>query len=271
MTPEAPPRQESDLRWLVPDWPAATPVRAFTTTRTGGYSRTPYAGFNLGFGVGDQVAAVRANRALLGIVLGLPAQPLWLRQVHGNRVVHAASGVARAARADACVACAANQVCVVLSADCLPILLCDRAATRIAAAHAGWRGLVAGVLEATVAALATRPAELLAWIGPGIGRDAYQVGNEVRETFLDRDPTDTVAFTKNDHGAWQCDLAALARRRLLRLGIPVVRGGEWCTGSDPARFYSYRRDGVTGRMATLIWIDRDFQGFTGSRFKVGER
>jgi len=252
---ETPLRQTTGRCWMVPDWPASTPVRALATTRVGGYSQVPYKGLNLGLGIGDEDAAVHANRDLLRAAAELPAPPLWLRQVHGNRVVHAASGVARAARADACVARAAHQVCAVLTADCLPILLCDLRGTRIGAAHAGWRGLAAGVLEATVAALATRPADLLAWIGPGIGRDAYEVGNELRQTFLAQHSGDRIAFTKNDRGRWQCDLALLARRRLMRIGVPVVRGGAWCTVSDPERFYSYRRDGVTGRMATLIWID----------------
>jgi len=240
---------------MVPDWPAPAVVRALTTIRAGGHSRAPFDGLNLGLGVGDDAAAVRANRALLRTRAELPSAPLWLRQVHGSRVVHAASGVARAARADACVARAPHQVCAVLTADCLPILLCDRAGSRIAAAHAGWRGLAAGVLEATVIALATPPAELLAWIGPAIGGDAYEVGNVVRETLLAQDPATGHAFTRNQRGRWQCDLVEVARRRLMGLGVAFVAGGNWCTAGDRARFFSYRRDRRTGRMVTLIWID----------------
>jgi len=255
MSPEQAPGRDPDPCWMVPDWPAQAAVRALTTIRAGGHSRAPFDGLNLGLGIGDDATAVRANRALLHARAGLPSAPLWLHQVHGSRVVHAASGVARAARADACVARAPNQVCAVLTADCLPILLCDRAGTRIAAAHAGWRGLAAGVVEATVTALATRPAELLAWIGPAISGDAYEVGNAVRELFLAQDPATTHAFTRNQRGRWQCDLVELARRRLTRLGVAFVGGGNWCTAGDPARFFSYRRDRITGRMATLIWID----------------
>ncbi|APZ42901.1 peptidoglycan editing factor PgeF [Acidihalobacter ferrooxydans] len=241
--------------WLRPDWPASTPVRAWCTTRVGGVSVGPYASLNLGSHVGDDPAAVAENRQRLCANGGLPAAPVWLNQVHGIKVAridaHTASGV----DADASMTRVPGAVCAVLTADCLPVLFCDRAGTRVAAAHAGWRGLAAGVLEAAVTALATPPENLLVWLGPAIGPDAFEVGEEVRAAFVAHDAAAATAFSASPDGRWLADLYALARLRLAAVGVDAVHGGGWCTYTDAARFYSYRRDGVTGRMASLVWLE----------------
>lgn len=237
---------------IVPDWPAPASVRALQTTRTGGVSRGPWAGFNLGDHVGDDPQAVAANRARLRAVL--PAEPTWLRQVHGTVAVDAARAGKTVPEADAAFASVPGVVCAVLTADCLPVLFCDRAGTVVAAAHAGWRGLQAGVLENTVAALRRPPGEILAWLGPAIGPRAFEVGPEVRAVFTGADPGAAAAFVPGHADRWWCDLPLLARRRLAAAGVTAVFGGETCTASDPARFFSYRRDGVTGRMASLVWL-----------------
>ena len=237
--------------WIVPDWPAPARVRALSTTRVGGVSTGTYAGLNLGDHVGDVAAAVLANRRLLRAAL--PAEPLWLRQVHGTRVVDAAVA-ACGAEADAALSRETGRVCVVMTADCLPVLFCDRAGSVVAVAHAGWRGLAAGVLEQTVATMGTAPDQLLAWLGPAIGPAAFEVGDEVRDAFAAADPAAAAAFAAGATGKWLADLFQLARQRLARLGIAAVFGGGVCTYSDPQRFYSHRRDRTSGRMATLIWL-----------------
>jgi len=238
--------------WIEPDWPAPSWVRAASSTRRGGLSRGPYAGWNLGDHVGDDPAAVAANRALLRERLALPAEPLWLRQVHGCTVAEGEGGC----EADAALALGPGQVCAVLTADCLPLLLCDRAGTRVAAVHAGWRGLAAGVIEAAIARLGAAPAELLVWMGPAIGADAFEVGDEVRRAFLADGSTGAdTAFRPSPNGRWLADLYALAASRLRALGVTEVRGGGLCTYADKERFFSFRRDGVTGRMASLVWIE----------------
>ncbi len=236
---------------LLPDWPAPARVRALVTTRAGGVSRGPYASMNPADHVGDDPAAVAENRARLR--KWLPAEPLWLNQVHGTAVYRVEQGGSR--EADAAVSRTPGAVCAVLTADCLPVLLCDRAGTVVAAAHAGWRGLAAGVIEATVAAMASPAAELLAWLGPAIGPAAFQVGEEVRAAFLAVDPDAAAAFVADGPGKWRADLYDLARRRLARVGVMAVYGGGLCTHSDARRFFSYRRDGPTGRMASLVWLD----------------
>ncbi len=239
--------------WFVPDWPAPPAVGALVTTRAVGVSQGPYRGCNLGDHVGDAPAAVAANRAALLATLGGAGPVLWLDQVHGTTVVGASAwrpGVA----ADAAWCDRPGPVCAVLTADCLPVLLCARDGSAVAAAHAGWRGLAAGVLEATVAALGRDPAELLAWFGPAIGAAAYEVDAPVREAFVGEDPGAGDAFDATRPGHWRADLYALARRRLAALGVDEVHGGGLCTASDAARFYSHRRDGVTGRMASLVWL-----------------
>lgn len=234
---------------LLPNWPAPPAVRACATTRMGGVSTGPYASLNLGDHVGDDPAAVAENRARLCRALVLPAEPLWLTQVHGIAVAEGQGGCA-----DASVAFAAGTVCTVMTADCLPLLLCDRAGTRVAAVHAGWRGLLAGVIEAAVTRLDVPGEELLAWLGPAIGSDAFEVGEEVRVAFMTEDAGAAEAFRPSPAGRWLADIYALARRRLARCGVSAVYGGELCTYHDAERFYSYRRDGVTGRMASLIWL-----------------
>jgi len=246
--------------WLTPDWPAPPGVRALCTTRGGGVSLGAYAGLNLGDHVGDDPESVAANRAQLRARLALPGEPLWLRQVHGCSVVGGSDGDWAGDDPDACVADAAvaygpGTVCAVLTADCLPILLCDRAGTRVAAIHAGWRGLAAGVCEAAVARMQAAPQDLLAWLGPAIGRDAFEVGEEVRAAFLAADPGAAMAFGPSPGGRWLADIYLLARQRLAALGVGSVWGGGLCTYTDAQRFFSYRRDGVTGRMASLIWLD----------------
>lgn len=239
---------------IYPDWPAPTRVMAVTTTRQGGVSAAPFDTLNLAAHVGDRPDAVGQNRALLRQRLRLPAEPVWLEQVHG-RTVAACEGAARPPTADAGYARTAGVVCAVLTADCLPVLFCDREGTRVAAAHAGWRGLAGGVLESTVEALAVAPGQLLVWLGPAIGPQAFEVGAEVRRAFVEQHAEAGDAFVTQTNGRWLGDLYRLARIRLRALGVNAVYGGEFCTFSDPERFFSYRRDQVTGRMATLIWLD----------------
>jgi len=245
------------IDWIEPDWPAPPRVRACCTTRSGGVSTGSFAGLNLADHVGDEPSAAARNRALLRARLALPAEPHWLRQVHGCAVADTAVD-SRDRRADAVIAARSGAVCAVLTADCLPLLLCDEAGIRVAAVHAGWRGLAAGVIEATVARLEVPPRRLLCWLGPAIGPGAFEVGAEVRACFLAQgDTTGTqAAFVPAPSGRWLADLYALARERLRACGVARIQGGGLCTYTDPERFFSYRRDGVTGRMASLIWIDR---------------
>ena len=238
---------------IYPDWPAPANVRALTTTRVGGFSHGRYASFNLGDHVGDDPDAVARNRALLREALKLPLAPLWLKQVHGTNVVDAASAHI-SVTADGAWTARPGVVCAVLTADCLPVFLCDRQGTKVALLHAGWRGLAAGVIEAGVRALATPGAELLAWLGPAIGPDSYEVGDDVRDAFLDDDPGAAEAFRPAGAGRWRADMYVLARRQLRQRGVCAVYGGDRCTRREHGTFYSFRRDGVTGRMASLIWL-----------------
>jgi YfiH family protein len=242
-----------DPDWIVPRWEAPPRVHAVITTRAGGFSSGPYASLNLGLRTGDDAAMVAKNRARLRGVL--PQEPKWLRQVHGNVVISADAVSASAPEADASVARSAGTVCAVLIADCVPVLLCDRAGSIVAAAHAGWRGLACGVIERTVAAIGAEPGEILAYLGPGIGPAAFEVGAEVRQAFLTRAAQDDAAFTPHAPGKWLANLFTLTRNRLERAGLRAIFGGKMCTYSDPVRFFSYRRDRTTGRMAALIWRD----------------
>jgi len=242
-----------NLPFLIPDWPAPPSVRALATTRAGGVSTGPYGSLNLGDHVGDEPAAVTANR--LRLRPHFPAEPLWLQQVHDVRVVEPDSPEPEPPEADAAVARRPGQVCVVLTADCLPVLFCDVAGRVVAAAHAGWRGLLKGVLERTVEAMAVSPREVLAWLGPAIGPAAFEVGGEVRDAFIAEDPGAVTAFhAALAPGKWLADLPALARRRLAWVGVDKIHGGDQCTYLDPERFFSYRRDGVTGRQGSFIWL-----------------
>lgn len=245
----------AELDFITPDWPAPANVRAASTTRTGGVSVGPYTSLNLGSHVGDDLAAVIENRARVQRRLGLKRPPTWLNQVHGTAVAEAGNYPVPPT-ADACVARSAGNVCVVLTADCLPVLFCDEAGEAVAAAHAGWRGLVGGVLEETIGALQLPPHRLLAWLGPAIEHDAFEVGREVREQFIARDGAFAGSFTSNTAGRWQADLYGLARHELMRLGVARVYGGGFRSFEDQDRFFSYRRDGQTGRMASAIWLER---------------
>ena len=248
-------------QWITPDWPATARVRAAATLRVGGVSEGEFAGLNLGAHVGDDPRAVAENRRLLEAALELPAEPTWLNQVHGTGVINAGQAVpskegagATPPTADASVAFSPGAVCAVLTADCLPVLFCDRDGTRVGAAHAGWRGLVGGVLEQTIKALDAEPATLLAWLGPAIEQEAFEVGPGVREQFVARDPNNAGAFQTNERGRWQADLYQLARNELSRLGVTAVYGGGFKCFADSERFFSYRRNSRTGRMATLVWL-----------------
>lgn len=244
------------LRPILPDWPAPSAVRAACSTREGGVSVGLHAGLNLGRSSGDEMAAIDENRRLLAEHLGLPRAPEWLRQVHGTRVVEQPYLPAEP-EADAAFTTQSGIVCCVQAADCLPVLFCDDEATVVAAAHAGWRGLCSGVLESTVASLPVDPGRLMAWLGPAIGPEAFEVGEEVRDAFIAVDPQAAACFRPGAaRGKHFADLFALAAQRLARAGVMRVYGGGISTHADPARFYSFRRDGICGRMAALIWIDR---------------
>jgi YfiH family protein len=292
-----------DLQIIAPEWPAPPGVRAAFTLRTGGVSLAPYDSLNLGAHIGDSPEAVAENRRRVGEKLRLPAEPVWLEQVHGVQVVELGAagivgtlagaagkvaegtggGVGAAGRwgaardagvgavadpavrhtdpgelpltADASVAHAAGQVCAIRVADCMPVLFAARDGSAVGAAHAGWRGLAGGVLQATIAQLGVPAADLIAWMGPAIGPEHFEVGEDVRAAFTAADAGAASGFVANARGRWQCDLYALARRKLSALGVSSIHGGGWCTFAEPARFFSYRRDGQCGRMAALIWIE----------------
>jgi YfiH family protein len=237
--------------WIQADWPAPRNIRAVCTTRAGGFSQGAWASLNLGTHCGDQDDHVAQNREKLR--KALPAAPQWLSQVHGTTVVHHPGRARAELQADAIVSISPGEVCAVLTADCLPVFFCNRAGDRVAVAHAGWRGLADGILQETIATLDVDPAELLAWMGPAIGPQAYEVGRELADAFPEEFPA---GFTPRGD-RFLLDLYTLAGLKLRRLGIQAIGGGGLCTLSDPTRFFSYRRDGVTGRMASLIWMQPD--------------
>ncbi|MBK7661376.1 MAG: peptidoglycan editing factor PgeF [Betaproteobacteria bacterium] len=240
--------------WIVPDWSAPPRVRAFSTTRPGGTSEGEYASLNLGLSSGDDPLRVGANRAI--VRAHLPGDPVWMRQVHGTAVADLDAWMpGEVPEADAAAVSRPGRVAVVLTADCLPVVLARGDGARVAVAHAGWRGLSAGVLEATVAALGGDPGEAFAWLGPAIGPRAFEVGPEVREAFLDADGGAGGAFAPHGTGKYLADLYALARRRLARAGIARVDGGGRCTLSEPDALFSYRRAKASGRQGTFAWID----------------
>jgi len=282
-------RRVRDSVLLRADWPVAPGVRAFTTLRRGlnvGVSAPPFDTFNLGnhrSAAGDAPDAVTTNRAALRWIGELPSPPHWLRQVHGVQVERFDAPMADAAagdgrpepartgsgpsglplsgsglsepEADAAVTSVPDCVLAILTADCLPVAFASRDGDEVGAAHAGWRGLAAGVLEATVEAMHAAPERLIAWLGPAAGPQAYEIGEEVRAAFVDADPAAAAAFVATRPGHWRVDLYALARRRLAAVGVTAVHGGGLCTISDPGRFYSHRRDARTGRMATVVWFE----------------
>ena len=237
---------------IIPDWPAPAHVKAMQTTRNGGVSSSPYDSLNLGDHVGDSPLAVERNRMLLNTLL--PSEPVWLEQAHGT-VVANADMAGCLPQADACIARHRAAVCVVMTADCLPVLLCDTEGSVVGAVHAGWKGLAAGVIEAAVQAMDVAPQSLMAWLGPAISQDAFEVGDEVRAMFVAAQPQASSAFIPGRSGKWFADICALARLRLNALGITQIYGGGYCTYRDSKRFFSYRRDGSTGRMGTFIWLE----------------
>ncbi len=240
--------------WVVPDWPAAPRVRAFVTTRSGGVSEGEYESMNLGAASGDAPANVAKNRAIVRALL--PSPPRWLAQVHGAAVA-ALDGLGAdvVPEADAAVAGAEGRVCTVLTADCMPVFLCDGSGRRVAVAHAGWRGMAAGVIENAVRAMQVAPQAVIAWMGPAIGPEAFEVGPEVRDAFVACDAGAAAAFRPHGEGKLLADLYALARRRLARAGVTRVHGGGFCTLREPGRFFSYRREKRSGRMGAFIWIE----------------
>ncbi|GHA08735.1 peptidoglycan editing factor PgeF [Oceanisphaera arctica] len=246
---------------ILPDWPAPARVCAAQSTRAGGVSPAPFHSLNLGTHVGDKPRWVQANRERLAACLNLPNDPVWLEQVHGTRVLSLPDSLPDNMgnlTADAVVSRTPGQVCAVMTADCLPVLFCDLAGTVVAAAHAGWRGLSAGVLEATLQAMAVDPADVLAWMGPAIGPTAFEVGGEVRDAFISHSPLAADAFVAHgdvNSDKWLANIYHLARLRLAMAGVQHIYGGEHCTYTDGQQFFSYRRDKETGRMASLIWLD----------------
>ncbi len=239
------------IHWQRPDWPAPANVRAGSTSRLGGVSLPPYDSLNLALHVGDDPAHVACNRQRLA----LPAEPVWLDQVHGLVVVDAGQDFVSPPQADAAYSHTAGRICAVMTADCLPLLICDRQGQEVAAIHAGWRGLLGGIIENTLACLAAPAAELLVWLGPAIGPQAYEVGEEIRQAFVQHSPRAAEAFVASRAGHWWMDICALARQRLAAKGITAVYGGQRCTFADREHYFSYRRDGVTGRMASVIWFE----------------
>ena len=243
--------------FIEPAWPAPPNIAAFVTTRVSPdpaiTGDKPYAAFNLADHVGDDPAAVQRNRVLLKRTLRLPSEPIWLRQIHSDRVVESEEA-ANGAEADAIIARKPGNICLVQTADCLPVLFADRRGDRVAAVHAGWRGLRQNIIAKTVAALAVPPENLLAWMGPAISARAYEVDATVYRQFVDEDAVYTQAFNATRPGHWQLDLYGIARLQLQALNITAIYGGEFCTYRQPDLFYSYRRDGQTGRIASLIWI-----------------
>jgi YfiH family protein len=240
--------------WLLPDWDVSPRVRAFVTTRAGGASAGEYGSMNLGSGSGDDPGNVARNRLI--VREHLPSLPRWMKQVHGTAVADLdPTGDAEVPVADAAVASTPGRVGVVLTADCMPLFLADEAGTRVAVAHAGWRGMAAGVIENTVRAMDIAPRKLRAWMGPTIGPAAFEVGPEVREAFLKEDAQSDGAFRSHKPGKYMADLYALARRRLARAGVERVHGGGFCTYTEAQRFFSYRRVQASGRMGAFIWIE----------------
>jgi len=242
----------SDQDLIIPDWPAPANVRALQTTRSGGVSKAPYNSLNLGMHVGDVALDVAANRQRLSRYV--PTEPVWLNQVHGITVIDAGTASC-VPDADAAYARTRHTVCAVMTADCLPVLICDKAGTIVSAVHAGWRSLLDGVIEETVAEMDKPGSDLLAWLGPAIGPDAFEVGDEVRQAFIARDVKAEQAFRPASTGKWLGDIFQLGRQRLANVGVSHIYGGGLCTYDDEERFFSFRRDESTGRMASLIWLE----------------
>lgn len=240
------------LDFILPDWPAPPWIKAVTTTRQGGFSAAPFDSLNLGQTVGDNLDCVLKNQTLLKKSLGLTQDPLWLKQIHGIRVISANHTTDRAA--DAVYTNEPQSVCAVLTADCLPLLVCSKTRHCVAAIHAGWKGLAAGVIENSIKALACPPEDLLAWLGPAIGPQAFVVGEDVFSQFVKKSPELKVAFEEIGNKKWLANLYQLAKQHLNKLGIDAIYGGQHCTYTNKAQFFSFRRDKITGRQASLIWL-----------------
>ena len=238
--------------WLQADWPAPTNIHAATTLRMGGVSQGEFTSLNPATHVGDNPDVTSQNRHIIKAMLNLPSEPVWLNQTHSNRSIKAIA-TDTAQQADASYTDQLGVVCAVMTADCLPLLVCSADGTEIAAIHAGWRGLLDGIIGNTVAAL--RSSDLLVWLGPAIGPERFEVGNDVRSAYVSKSSEYSSAFKRYGDGKWLADIYQLARINLAALGIKKIYGGGFCTVTDRERFYSYRRDKVTGRMATLIWRD----------------
>lgn len=250
---------KSELELITPNWPAPDNIHAYSSTRLSGKSQGVYEGLNLALHVSDDPGIVVQNRRQLSEAINLPNEPFWLNQVHQSTALNTSmqqnkleDGVAP--DADASFSLQANQVCAVMTADCLPVLICNSQGDKVAAVHAGWRGLAEGVIENTVAGLNERPGRLLAWLGPAIGPQAFEVGEEVRSAFVDKFAQAELAFIQNRPGHYLADIYQLARLVLNGVGVKAIYGGEYCTFNDADHFYSYRRDGTTGRQVSLIWF-----------------
>lgn len=246
------------MQLITPSWPAPENIQAYTTTRENGYSPAPFNSLNFGNFVDDSELNIKKNRQQLNEFLRLPTEPIWLKQVHSNRVINIDQHLpSPTPEADAAIATITNKICVVTTADCLPILICNRQGTKVAAVHAGWRGIAHGVIENTIKELREESHHLMAWLGPAIGPTVFEVSEDVLNTFLTDDPDSAHAFViKEDNpGKWLANIFVLAKLRLNKLGLSKIYGGDHCTYTDEKKFYSYRRDqGKTGRMATLIWL-----------------
>ncbi|MGC1853761.1 MAG: peptidoglycan editing factor PgeF [Candidatus Aquirickettsiella sp.] len=242
------------LDLIIPDWPAPHWIKAYTTTRMGGFSQAPYNSLNTAMHVGDNLDDVSKNRQLLQKNLHLKKPIIWLEQVHGNIPISADLPIA-SPRADAIYSKTTQTVCAVQTADCIPLLVCSSTRYCVAAIHAGWKGLSNGIIENTIDALALPPSDILAWLGPAIGPQAFIVGEEVFQSFMGKDQAAEIAFQPLENNLWHANLSQLAKQRLNKLGITSIYGGNYCTFSDKLRFFSYRRDQITGRMLSLIWIN----------------
>ena len=238
---------------IYPDWPLQDKVNAFTTLRLGGESLSPFEEFNLALHVGDQQSRVIANRNKLRAHFLLPNEPAWLQQVHGNKVLEINTTTSQNEPADASYTCEREIVCAVLTADCLPVFLSDEQGLCVGIAHAGWRGLLAGVIQNTIDAMESKATPTFAWLGPAIGPDAFEVGNDVYASYLQQDEAFNQAFTRKNSGKWNLDIYLAAKIVLRSADISRIYGGEYCTFTEASRFYSYRRQAKTGRMASLIW------------------
>ncbi len=243
----------NNCNWIIPEWPAPSNVKALSTVRTGGYSQSPYDSFNLALHVEDDAEKVLANRELLKTTAKLPAPPFWLKQIHSTIAVEVPAFDLSPVEADASFTFHPNRICAVMSADCLPIIICNKTGTVVSAIHAGWRGLAGGIIEETLKKIACIPNTLLAWLGPAIGSRAFEVKENVLLAFKG-DVTETTFQPAKKPGVWYANLYELARQRLNRLGMSAIYGGEYCTYQESERFYSFRRSGITGRQATLIWM-----------------